>query len=135
MAMKAHRLFQITLQVGLAGLLSTAMAAGPLSKDAVVSLISGSKVTQHGDDPSAKGNQLLEYDAGGKVTRQFMGTKHRGFVEQGTWEVNANGQLCITWQGKSQPNCQYLVPTGRGGYNLTQDPAKTGKMEITDVSK
>jgi hypothetical protein len=133
--MKARHFFQFALVAGLVGLLGTAMAAGPLSQAEVISLISGSTVTQHGDDPSRQGSQLLEYDASGKVTRQFMGHKHRGFIEQGTWEVNANGQLCVTWQGKSQPNCQYLVPTGRGGYNLTQDPAKRGKMTITGVSR
>lgn len=133
--MSANRYFRLAVQAGLSGLLSTAMAAGPLSQAEVISLISGSKITQHGDDPSHGGTQLLEYDAGGKVTRQFMGTRHRGLIEQGTWEVNADGQLCVTWQGKSQPNCQYLVPTGRGGYNLTGNPAKTGKMEITGVSK
>jgi hypothetical protein len=135
MAMKANRLSLVAFQVGLAGLLSTAMAAGPLSKDEVISLISGSKVTQRDRDPSSQHTEVLEYDAGGKVTRTYMGGKHRGFVESGAWEVNANGQLCVTWQGKSQPVCPYLVPTGHGGYNLTQDPTKTGKMEITGVSK
>lgn len=135
MAVKAHRLFRIAFQTGLAGLLGTAMAASPLSKDEVVSLISGSKVTQRDRDPSSQHTEVLEYDASGKVTRTYMGGKNRGFVENGTWEVNANGQLCLTWQGKSQPICPYLVPNGRGGYNLTQDPAKTGKMEITGVSK
>lgn len=66
---------------------------------------------------------------------RIWGGKNRRFVESGTWGVNANGQLCLTWQGKNRPVCPYLIPTGRGGYNLTQDPAKTGKMEITSVSK
>ena len=133
--MKANRLFLLAFQLGLAGLLGTAMAAEPLSKDEVVSLISGSKVTQRDRDPSSQQTEVLEYDAGGKVTRRYIGGRNRGFVETGTWEVNANGQLCLTWPGKSQPVCPYLVPTGRGGYNLTQDPTKTGKMEITSVSK
>lgn len=87
--MKAHREVVIAIKVSLIGLLGSAMAAGPLSKQEVTTLISGSKVT------------------------------HRGVRETGTWEVNANGQLCVTWQGKNQPNCQYLVPTAGGGYNLT----------------
>lgn len=133
-AMRGHRLIRVAVKVALIGLIGSAAAAGPLSKQEVTTLITGSKVTQQDSDPSTSGSQLLEYDAGGKVTRQFLG-KHRGFIETGTWEVNADGQLCVTWQGKAQPNCVYLVPTGRGGYNLTRDPAKTGKMEITGVSK
>jgi hypothetical protein len=133
--MKGHRLIRVTVRVALIGLIGSAAAAGPLSKQEVTTLISGSTVTQRGDDPSKSGSQLLEYDAGGTVTRTHTGTEHRGIVETGSWRVNANGQLCVTWQGQAKPNCQYLVPTGTGGYNLTQDPAKRGKMTITGVSK
>lgn len=133
--MRGHKLTRGAVKAALIGLIGSAVAAGPLSQHEVTTLISGSKVSQRGDDPSKRGSQLLEYDAGGKVTRTHTGTEHRGVVETGTWHVNANGQLCVTWQGKAQPNCQYLVPTGTGNYNLTQDPAKRGNMEITGVSK
>jgi len=133
--MRDHKLIRVAVKVALIGLIGSAVAAGPLSQQEVTTLISGSKVTQRGDDPSKRGSQILEYDAGGKVTRTHTGTEHRGVVESGTWQVNANGQLCVTWHGQAQPNCQYLVPTGTGNYNLTQDPAKRGKMTITGVSK
>lgn len=134
--MRGHRLFRVAVKVALIGLIGSAAAAGgPLSKQEVTTLISGSTVTQRGDDPSKRGSQLLEYDAGGTVTRTHTGTEHRGIVEKGSWQVNANGQLCVTWQGQAQSNCQYLVPTGTGGYNLTKDPATRGKMTITGVSK
>jgi hypothetical protein len=116
------------------GLLGTAQAAEPLSRQEVVSLVTGSKVTQRGDDPRAAG-QLLQYDAGGKVTQTFLDAYHRGFQETGTWEVRSDGQMCITWQGKTEANCFYFVPTGRGTYRLPQDPTKTGRMEVISVSK
>ncbi len=43
--------------------------------------------------------------------------------------------MCITWQGKTEANCFYFVPTGRGTYRLPQDPTKTGRMEVISVSK
>ena len=116
------------------GLLSAAQAAQPLNKEEVVNLVTGSKVTQRGDDPKAAG-QLLQYDAGGKVTRTFLDAYHRGFQETGTWEVGPDGQMCITWQGKTEANCFYFVPTGRGTYKLPQDPTKTGRMEAISVWK
>jgi hypothetical protein len=120
--------------VAVIGLLGTAQAAQPLSREEVVSLVTGSKVTQRGDDPKAAG-QLLQYDAGGKVTRTFLDAYHRGFQETGTWEVRPDGQMCITWQGTTEARCFYFVPTGRGTYKLPQDPTKTGMMEVIGVSK
>jgi hypothetical protein len=130
-ALQAARYRLVVISTGI----TRVVAAGPLSQQEVTTLISGSRVTQRGDDPSKRGSQLLEYDAGGKVTRTHTGTEHHGVVESGTRQVNANGQLCVTWQGQAQPNRRYLVPTGTGNYNLTQDPANLGKMTITGVSK
>jgi hypothetical protein len=120
--------------VAVIGLLGTAQAAQPLSKGEVLSLVTGSKVTQRGDDPKAAGQQL-QYDAGGKVTRTFLDAHHRGSQEPGTWEVRPDGQMCITWQGKTEANCFYFVPTGRGTYRLPQDPTKAGRMEAISVVK
>ena len=133
--MKTLRYWALFVAAGLIGPLGNAQAAEPLSKDQVTALISGSKVTQRLTDPSTKGSGLVEYGADGRVTNTHTGTKHRGVIETGTWQVTEKGELCVTWQGKSQPNCDYLVPTGHGGYYLTKDPAKTGKREITAVSK
>ena len=123
------------ITAGSIGLTASALGAAPLSKDEVTTLIVGSRITQRIDDPSAQGTQYLEYQAGGDVTRVYSGGKHAGYRESGRWQVNPDGRLCVTWQGKNKPNCAYLVPTGRGGYHLTPDPAKRGKMEITGVSK
>lgn len=133
--MRSHKFVRVAVKVALIGLVGSAAAAEPLSKQEVITLISGSTVTQRGDDPSKRGTQLLEYDAGGTVTRTHTGVEQRGVVEKGSWQVNAKGQLCVTWQGEAQARCQYLVPTGTGGYNLTPDPATRGKMTITGVSK
>jgi hypothetical protein len=135
MAMSAHRLFRLAVQIGLAGLLGSAMAAGPLSKAEVVTLLSGGKATQRLTDPSTHGSALVEYGADGRYTNTHTGSKYRGVVETGTWRVSENGQLCVTLQGKDQAKCRYLVPKGGGVYELTEDPAKSGKVQITAVSK
>ena len=133
--MNAHRLFRLAVHVGLAGLVGSAMAAGPLSKAEVVTLLSGSKATQRLTDPSTHGSALVEYGADGRYTNTHTGSKHKGVVETGTWRVNENGQLCVTLEGKAEARCHYLVPRPGGAYELTQDPAKSGKVQITAVSK
>ena len=133
--MNAHRLFRLAVHVGLAGLVGSAMAAGPLSKAEVVTLLSGSKATQRLTDPSTHGSALVEYGADGRYTNTHTGSKHKGVVETGTWRVNENGQLCVTLEGKAEAKCHYLVPRPGGAYELTQDPAKSGKVQITAVSK
>lgn len=120
--------------LALVGLVSTAQAAEPLTKQQVIDLISGAKVTQRGEDPSEHAGRMVEYQAGGRATGSDLG-RRKGFVEAGTWEVNANGQLCVQWQGESSAKCAYLVPTGRGTYNMTRDPAKRGKTDIVGISK
>ena len=79
--MRGHKLIRGAVKVALIGLIGSAVAAGPLSQQEVTTLISGSKVTQRGDDPSKRGSQILEYHAGGKVTRTHTGTEHRGVKE------------------------------------------------------
>ena len=133
--MNAHRLFRVAVQVGLAGLVGSAMAAGPLSKAEVITLLSGSKATQRFTDPSTHGSALVEYGADGRYTNTHTGSKYKGVVETGTWRVNENGQLCVTLEGKAEAKCHYLVPRPGGAYELTQDPAKSGKVQITAVSK
>jgi len=133
--MRTHRLFCIAVKVSLIGILGSAMAAGPLSKAEVITLLSGSKATQRFTDPSTHGSALVEYGADGRYTNTHTGTKYRGVVETGTWRVNENGQLCVTLEGKAEAKCQYLVPRPSGAYELTQDPAKSGKVLITAVSK
>ena len=133
--MNAHRLFRLAVHVGLAGLVGSAMAAGPLSKAEVVTLLSGSKATQRLTDPSTHGSALVEYGADGRYTNTHTGSKHKGVVETGTWRVNENGQLCVTLEGKAEAKCHYLVPRPGGAYELTQDPAKSGKVQIAAVSK
>ncbi|MCU0990853.1 MAG: hypothetical protein MUE63_15105 [Xanthomonadales bacterium] len=133
--MNAHRLFRLAVQVGLAGLVGSAMAAGPLSKAEVITLLSGSKATQRFTDPSTQGSALVEYGADGRYTNTRTGPRYRGTVETGTWRVNDNGQLCVTLEGKTEPRCNYLVPKPGGAYELTQDPATSGKVQITAVSK
>lgn len=133
--MNAHRLFRFAAQVGLVGLLGSAMAAGPLSKAEVITLLSGSKATQRFTDPSTHGSALVEYGPDGRYTNTHTGSKYRGVVETGTWSVNENGQLCVTLEGKATARCHYLVPKPGGAYELTQDPAKSGKVQITAVSK
>jgi hypothetical protein len=120
--------------VALVGLVGAAQAAEPLTRQQVIDLISGAKVTQRGDDPSDHAGRIVEYQAGGRATGSDLG-RRRGFVETGTWEVNSKGQLCVQWQGESSAKCAYLVPTGRDTYNMTKDPAKRGKTEIVGVSK
>jgi hypothetical protein len=133
--MKAHRIFRFGVQVGLIGLLGSALAAGPLSKQELISLLSGSKATQRSTDPSESWTGLVEFGTDGRVTRTHSGTKFRGVVETGTWRVSEKGQMCITWQGKAEEQCRYLVPLGGGAYNLTENPAKSGKFQFTTVSK
>ena len=66
-----------------------------------------------------------------------------GAPQQGQTKVGAAGRCvhgaapfkdeadCLAFNvGSHQP-----LPTGTGNYNLTQDPAKRGKMTITGVSK
>jgi hypothetical protein len=118
-----------------ASTLGIAQAAEPLSKQQVASLLSGSKATQRSTDPSESGSGLVEFGADGRVTNTHAGTKFRGVVETGTWRVSEKGQLCITWQGKAEENCRYLVPLGGGAYDLTANPAKSGKFHFTAVSK
>jgi hypothetical protein len=120
--------------VALLGLVGAAQAAEPLTRQQVIDLISGAKVTQRGDDPTDHAGRIVEYQSGGRATQSMLG-RRRGYVESGTWNVNAKGQLCVEWEGDTGAKCVYLVPTGRGTYNLTQDPAKRGKMEIVGVSK
>jgi|MudIll2142460700_1097286.scaffolds.fasta_scaffold129349_2 hypothetical protein len=134
--MRTHRLVCIAVKVGLIGILGSAMAAGPLSKAEVITLLSGSKATQRFTDPSAYGSSaLVEYGADGRYTNTHTGTKWKGVVETGTWHVNENGQLCVTLEGKAAAKCRYLVARPGGAYELTQDPAKSGKVQITAVSK
>jgi hypothetical protein len=133
--MRTHRLFCIAVKVSLIGILGSAMAAGPLSKAEVITLLSGSKATQRFTDPSTHGSALVEYGADGRYTNTHTGSKYRGVVETGTWSVNENGQLCVTLEGKAKARCHYLVPKPGGAYELTQDPAKSGKVQITGVSK
>jgi hypothetical protein len=133
--MRGHGLIRVAVTVALIGLVGSAAAAGPLSKQQVASLLSGSKATQRSTDPSESGSGLVEFGADGRVTNTHAGTKFRGVVETGTWRVSEKGQLCITWQGKGEENCRYLVPLGGGAYDLTANPAKSGKFHFTDVSK
>lgn len=133
--MRTHRIFRRAVQVGLLGLLGSALAAGPLSKQEVISLLSGSKATQRLTDPSTHGSALVEYGADGRYTNTHTGTRQRGVIETGTWRVSDNGQLCVTLEGKTEAKCHYLVPKPGGAYELTQDPAKSGKVQITAVSK
>lgn len=133
--MNARRLFRLAVQAGLFGLLGIAMAAGPLSKAEVITLLSGSKATQRLTDPSTHGSALVEYGADGRYTNTHTGSKYRGVVETGTWSVKENGQLCVTLEGTAKARCHYLVPMPGGAYELTQDPAKSGKVQITGVSR
>ncbi len=134
--MRTHRLFGIAVKVGLVGILGSAMAAGPLSKAEVITLLSGATATQRLTDVTdyASGARV-EYGADGRVTSTYTGKKYRGVVERGTWRVTENGQMCIVWQGESEGPCRYLVPRGGGVYDLTEDPAKSGKYQIIGVSK
>jgi len=79
--MRGHKLIRGAVKGDPIGLIGSAAAAGPLGQQEVTTLISGSKATQRGDDPSKRGSQLFEYDAGGKVTRTHAGTEHRGVKE------------------------------------------------------
>ena len=133
--MRANRLFRLGVQMALVGLVGGAHAAGPLSKAEVTTLLSGSKATQRFTDPSTHGSALVEYGADGRYTNTHTGSKNRGVVETGTWRVNDNGQLCVTLEGKAEGKCRYLVPTGSGAYDLTENPTKSGKVQITAVSK
>ena len=132
---KAYIRCILMIAVGVASTLGIAQAAEPLSKQQVASLLSGSKATQRSTDPSEHGAGLVEFGADGRVTNTHTGTKFRGVVETGTWRVSEKGQLCITWQGKAEENCRYLVPLGGGAYDLTANPAKSGKFHFTAVSK
>ena len=134
--MRTHRLFGIAVKVGLIGILGSAMAAGPLSKAEVITLLSGATATQRLTDVSAyESGARVEYGADGRVTSTYTGGKSRGFVEHGTWRVTETGQVCITWKGKNEGPCRYLVPTIAGAYDLREDPAKSGKYQIISVSK
>lgn len=133
--MNARRLFRFAAHVGLVGFLGSAMAAGPLSKEEVITLLSGAKATQRFTDPSTHGSALVEYGADGRYTNTHTGSKYKGVIESGTWRVNDNGQLCVTLEGKAEGKCRYLVPTGGGAYDLTENPTKSGKVQITAVSK
>jgi hypothetical protein len=120
--------------VALVGLVGTTLAAEPLTKQQVIDLISGAKVTERGHDPTESGGRIVQYEADGRASQSMLGRK-RGYVETGTWKVNDKGQLCVQWQGESKLKCVYLVPTGRDTYYMTNDPAKQGKLEIVGVSK
>ena len=133
--MNVHRLIRLAVRVGLAGLVGSVMAAAPLSKAEVITLLSGGKATQSFTDPSTQGSALVEYGADGRYTNTHTGSRYRGVVETGTWRVNENGQLCVTLEGKAEAKCHYLVPRPGGAYELTRDPAQTGKAQITTVSK
>jgi hypothetical protein len=134
--MRRHRAFRLAVQVGLVGLLGSAVAAGPLSKQEVMTLLSGAAATQRQTDVTTyMSGARVEYGADGRVTSSYTGGQSRGFVEHGTWRVTENGQLCITWQGKSEGPCQYLVPRAGGVYDITADPARSGKYQIIGVSK
>lgn len=133
--MKTSRRYVFAVAVGVVGALGIAQAAEPLSKTQVTALLSGSKVTQRSTDPSTHGTGLVEFNTDGRVTNTHTGTKFRGVVENGTWRVSEKGQLCITWQGKAEEKCRFLVPLGGGAYDLTEDPAKGGKFHITNVAK
>jgi len=101
-----------------------------------MTLLSGATATQRQTDLTTyMSGARVEYGADGRVTSSYTGGQSRGFVEHGTWRVTENGQLCITWQGKSEGPCQYLVPRGGGVYDITADPARSGKYQITGVSK
>lgn len=133
--MRVRRILQLGILAGLVGLLASALAAGPLSKGEVIGLLSGSKATQRSTDPSNRGTGLMEFATDGRVTNTHTGTRFRGVVETGTWRVSEKGHLCITWQGKSEEKCRYLVPLGGGAYDLTENPAKSGRFQFTAVSK
>jgi hypothetical protein len=134
--MRLHRVFRLAVQVGLGGLLGTAMAAGPLSKQEVITLLSGATATQRLADVTAySSGARVEYGVNGQVTRTGTGGHSRGVVDHGTWRVTDNGQLCITWRGSREGPCQYLVPRAGGVYDVTEDPAVSGKYQITGVSK
>jgi hypothetical protein len=133
--MKACIRWVLMIAVGVASTLGIAQAGEPLSKQQVASLLSGSKATQRSTDPSEHGSGLFEFAADGRVTNTHTGTKFRGVVETGTWRVSDKGQLCITWQGKAEEKCRYVVPLGGGAYDLTENPAKSGKFHFTAVSK
>ncbi len=134
--MTVHRVFRRAVQVGLVGLLGSAMAAGPLGRQDVMTLLSGATTTQRQTDATAYvSGARVEYGADGRVTATYTGGQTRGFAERGTWRVTENGQVCITWQGKKEGPCQYLVPRGGGVYDLTVDPARSGKYQIAAVSK
>jgi hypothetical protein len=112
------------------------MAADPLGRQEVITLLSGATATQRQTDATAyTSGARVEYGADGRVTSTYTGGQSRGFVERGTWRVTEMGQVCITWQGKREGPCQYLVPRAGGVYDLTADPASSGKYQITGVSR
>lgn len=134
--MTVHRVVRLTVQLGLVGLFGTAMAAGPLSKQEVVTLLSGATATQRLTDATSYiSGARVEYGADGRVTITYSAGQQRGVVERGTWRVTANGQVCVTLEGKNEGPCRYLVPRGGGVYDMTDDPARSGKYQITGVSK
>jgi hypothetical protein len=83
------------------------MAAGPLSKAEVITLLSGSKGTLRFTDLSTHGSALVEYGADGRYTNAHTGSKYKGVVETGTWPVNENGQLCATLVGTAEAKRHY----------------------------
>lgn len=134
--MTVRRAVRVVVQAGLFGLLGTAMAADPLGRQEVITLLSGATATQRQTDATAyTSGARVEYGADGRVTSTYTGGQSRGFVERGTWRVTEMGQVCITWQGKREGPCQYLVPRAGGVYDLTADPASSGKYQITGVSR
>ena len=134
--MRAHRAFRVAIHIGLLGLLGSAEAAGPLSRQEVITLLAGATATQRQTDATAyTSGARVEYGTDGRVTSSYTGGHTRGFVEHGTWRVTESGQVCITWQGKNEGPCQYLVPRAGGVYDLTTDPNRVGKFQITGVSR
>ena len=116
---------------------SAALVADRLSGPEVKDLLTGSRIEAYTEgksagvssialEQSARRQEDLIFAPDGTVERNKAG-KMKTHTETGEWWVNKKGKLCMKWSGSGKKQCSYLVPTGKGAYELH---GKKGKRNL-----
>jgi arylsulfatase A-like enzyme len=75
-------------------------------------------------------------DTGTPVSEDYdVPNRFTGEVEKVVIELGETRLKQADHQGKGEEKCRYLVPLGGGAYDLTENPAKSGKSHFTAASK
>ena len=98
------------LLLGLAMQTGLAQASGDLSAEAVNTLLKDKTVFAWHE--RGRFNYTNFFAADGSVKQ----ANEKGENLSGSWRVDGDGTLCVTWAGRSDPNCGKLQANGDGTY-------------------